>query len=77
MDVKDHPVLEELKSFYRAAKTASVFPVDYELYVQPDGKVAMVDFDKFSSYSDGEIQFPWGPTMKETVLHAQYPFLFA
>jgi hypothetical protein len=77
MDAKGHPVLEELKSFYKAAKTASVFPMDYELYVQPDGKVAMVDFDKFSSYKDGEIQFPWGPVLKECVFQAQYPFLFA
>ncbi len=76
MDVKGHPVLEELKKFYSLAKTATVFPVDYELYVQADGRVAMVDFDKFASYQDGEIQFPWGQTMNEAAFREQYPFLY-
>lgn len=76
-DVKGHAVLEELKAFYAAAMAASVFPMDYELFVQPDGKIAMVDFDKFSSWKDGIITFPWGLTVKDTVLRDQFPFLFA
>lgn len=74
---QDHPVLPELKAFYAKAQAASVFPVDYELYVQPDGRVAMVDFDKFASYRDGEITFPWGATVKDSVMQEQIPFLFA
>ena len=76
-DVKGHAVLEELKAFYAAAMAASVFPADYELYIQPDGKIAMVDFDKFASWKDGTITFPWGASMKDTVVREQYPFLFA
>jgi RIO-like serine/threonine protein kinase len=76
-DVKDHAVLEELKAFYAAAMVASVFPMDYELYVQPDGKIAMVDFDKFSSWKDGTITFPWGLVLKDSVMREQFPFLFA
>lgn len=60
-DIKGHAVLEELKTFYGKAKDLGVFPMDYELYVQPDGRVAMIDFDKFGSWlEDGGIQFPWG-----------------
>ena len=76
-DVKGHAVLEELKAFYAAAMAASVFPADYELYVQPDGKIAMVDFDKFSSWKDGTITFPWGLVIQDNVLREQFPFLFA
>lgn len=76
-DVKGHAVLEELKAFYAAAMAASVFPMDYELYVQPDGKIAMVDFDKFSSWKDGTITFPWGLVIQDSVLRDQFPFLFA
>ncbi len=76
-EVKGHAVLEELKAFYKAAMAASVFPMDYELYVQPDGKIAMVDFDKFSSWKDGTITFPWGLVMQDNVLREQFPFLFA
>ena len=75
-EVKDHKVLAELQQFYVLAKHASVFPMDYELYVQPDGKVGMVDFDKFSSWSDGTIQFPWGLEMKDSVVKDMYPYLF-
>ena len=76
MDTKTHAVLMELKAFYRLAMAVSVFPIDYELYVQPDGRVAMIDFDKFSSYKDGVITFPWGLTIQDQVMRDQCPFLF-
>ncbi len=76
-DVKGHAVLEELKAFYAAAMAASVFPLDYELYVQPDGKIAMVDFDKFSSWKDGTVTCPWGLVINDTGFREQFPFLFA
>lgn len=60
-DIQGHPVLMELKMFYSKAKEEGIFPADYELYVQPDGRVAMIDFDKFGSwYPDGSMEFPWG-----------------
>lgn len=63
-DIKGHPVHSDLKAFYDAAKKVSVFPADYELYVQPDGSVAMVDFDKFGIWNpDGSVLFPWGLTL--------------
>ena len=76
MDTKTHAVVMELKVFYRLAMATSVFPIDYELYVQPDGRVAMIDFDKFSSYKDGVITFPWGLTIQDQVMRDQCPFLF-
>ena len=51
----------ELQKFYRDAKLEGIFPCDYELYQQPDGRVAMVDFDKFGRWlTDGTVLFPWG-----------------
>lgn len=64
MDVKGHPVLQDLKAFYSKTRDLSIFPADYELYIQPDGRVAMIDFDKFATIlSDGSIRFPWGLQM--------------
>lgn len=61
LSVKTHPVKEELKAFYEKAKQASIFPCDFELYIQPDGRVAMIDFDKFAKWRlDGSVVFPWG-----------------
>lgn len=60
-EIQGHPVVSELKIFYDRAKSEGVFPADYELYIQPDGRVAMIDFDKFGSwYPDGSMQYPWG-----------------
>jgi hypothetical protein len=63
-DYKTHPVLADLKSFYTKTKELGVYPADYELYLQPDGRVAMVDFDKFARWNqDGSVEFPWGLTV--------------
>lgn len=64
MDAKTHPVFEELKQFYAMAKAHGTFPADYELYIQSDGRVAMVDFDKFGDWRNGEVVFPWGQVSK-------------
>ena len=51
----------ELKLFYEKAKEAGIFPCDYELYRQSDGRVALIDFDKFGSWTEkDEVVFPWG-----------------
>lgn len=54
----------ELQRFYRVAKESGIFPADFELYLQPDGRVAMIDFDKFATWAaNGSVTFPWGQTM--------------
>jgi hypothetical protein len=59
--VKDHSVAAELKEFYLQTKKEGIFPADFELYQQADGRVAMVDFDKFAEWkADGSVLFPWG-----------------
>ena len=65
MEAKDHTVFEELKIFFEHCKKRCVFPGDVELYIQPDGRVAMVDFDKFAKWQRGEIIFPWGLTVQD------------
>jgi hypothetical protein len=68
-DATTHPVFEELKALYRCCKRKVLFPADFELYIQPDGRVAMVDFDKFALWrSTGEVIFPWGLTVDEKIL---------
>lgn len=76
-EVVSHSVLKDLQSFFRVAQQQGVFPADFELYVQPDGRVAMVDFDKFASWSsNGTIVFPWGLTTTDAAIRKEYPFLF-
>ena len=61
VDYKTHKVFPELKTFYAKMKQQGVYPADYELYLQPDGRVAMVDFDKFARWLEGgSVEFPWG-----------------
>ncbi len=61
LNIPHHPVLTELKIFYELCKTQKIFPCDYELYEQPDGRVAMIDFDKFGTWKEDEtVEFPWG-----------------
>ena len=60
-EIQSHPVLRELRILYAQAKKEGIFPADYELYIQPNGRVAMVDFDKFGIWNrDGTVEFPWG-----------------
>jgi len=58
------PEATELKLFYEKAQAAGIFPCDYELYRQPDGRIALIDFDKFSQFANGEVTLPWGATMR-------------
>lgn len=76
-EVKGHAVLQDLQAFFRRAQQQGIFPADFELYVQPDGRVAMVDFDKFATWGqDGSIVFPWGLTTTDQSFKQEYPFLF-
>jgi hypothetical protein len=48
---------------YMKTNVYEIFPCDYELYLQPDGRVALIDFDKFGIWlSDGSVETPWGET---------------
>ena len=68
LEAKQHPVFDELKKFYEICKEKFLFPADIELYIQPDGRVAMVDFDKCANWFTREIVFPWGLTVHDKIL---------
>lgn len=76
-EVSSHSVLKDLQVFFRVAQQQGIFPADFELYEQPDGTVAMVDFDKFAIWSsDGTIVFPWGAQTTDAMMRQEFPFLF-
>jgi hypothetical protein len=62
-------IMAELKLFYKKAISMGVWPCDYELYRQSDGRVALIDFDKFARWheteSGAEVIFPWGARMSD------------
>jgi hypothetical protein len=54
-------IQKELEVFYELCYRRGLFPCDYELYRQKDGRIAMVDFDKFGEWRlDGTVSFPFG-----------------
>jgi hypothetical protein len=58
---KDSKLVSDLQLLYEEGLRVGWYPCDYELYRQPDGSVAMVDFDKFGYWkSSGSVEFPWG-----------------
>lgn len=62
IDAKD--LRAELESYFQKAKEANLYPSDFELYRQPDGRVALVDFDKFGKIQNDArtVVFPYrGP----------------
>lgn len=53
-------LIKELTRFYMKSMSYSIFPCDYELYLQPDGRIALIDFDKFGTcLPDGSVLTPW------------------
>jgi len=75
-DYKKHKVFADLKAFYTKVKQQGVYPADYELYLQPDGRVAMVDFDKFATWlEDGSVEFPWGLQVPHKQIQETLTFL--
>ncbi len=60
-NIPQHPVCKELQEFYNAGKKEGIYPCDYELYEQADGRVGMIDFDKFGIWEEnGSVVYPWG-----------------
>ncbi len=50
--------VRELRIFYKEFMELGYLPVDYECYMQKDGRVAIVDFDKFIKIGqNGELNF--------------------
>jgi len=67
--VRHSEVAGELKMFYAMAAQENIFPCDYELYKQQDGRVAMIDFDKFAEWREnGSVLFPWGQVLENPEL---------
>jgi hypothetical protein len=64
-ELLDHPLVpqqlvKELLLYYFLCSQQGYFPNDYEIYKQPDGKYALVDFDKFGIFLTREkIEFPF------------------
>ena len=53
-------LIKELLLYYYLCSQQGYFPNDYELYKQPDGKYALLDFDKFGIFLSREkIEFPF------------------
>ena len=48
----DSNITKEIKNFYVDMKNLNIFPFDYELFLQEDNRVALIDFDKFGKYYD-------------------------
>ena len=63
--------MTELRLFYQKAQAAGIWPCDYELYRQSDGRLGMIDFDKFSRWRQTpggpEVVFPWGTILSNPV----------
>lgn len=58
---------EELRLFYVKAKSAGIFPCDYEIYRQSDGRIALIDFDKFAIWKNESVVFPWGVSVSDPI----------
>jgi hypothetical protein len=52
-------LLSELVRLWRALYKKGYMAWDFELYLQPDGRVAMVDFDKFKKGARVELDDSW------------------
>lgn len=64
MSIQEYSVFSEIQKFFQLCRSEGIYPADFELYEQPDGRVALLDFDKFATWAkDGSITFPWGQTL--------------
>ena len=77
-DISSIPGLQsELEQFYMAGRENGIYPQDFELYLQDDGRIGLVDFDKFGVWNkDGSVNFPWGAHWSaEKVMDFTYTYL--
>lgn len=47
---------QELKFFFNKMIERNIFPFDFELYLQPDKTIMMIDFDKFCKINNNQIK---------------------
>jgi hypothetical protein len=70
-------LVHELKELYRDLMMRGIFPHDYELYLQDNGEVALIDYDKFGTYTaDGCIKLSYGDkiySVRELLVSALLP----
>ena len=55
--INNKPFCEELIIFYNEFKKNNYIPVDYECFLQKDGSIVILDFDKFISLKDELMYF--------------------
>jgi len=53
-------IAEECAAYEKAIKGQHLWPRGYELFRQPDGRVALISFGKFGTWDGTTIEFPWG-----------------
>lgn len=69
----DHPCASELAAWVRALQAEGVLPLDFEAYEQPDGRVAVVDVDKFGALDGRDVVLPWGERRSAAEMTAAMP----
>ena len=59
--IEDPELRKEILSYFSFAKKAHLYPSDFELYLQPDNRVALLDFDKYGVIDESEkiVTFPF------------------
>lgn len=57
--ITDPQLHKEILDYFKAAKAAGFYPSDFELYQQRDGRVALLDFDKYGTIRGGDVVFPF------------------
>lgn len=67
-------LVKELLLYYFLCSQQGYFPNDYEIYKQPDGRYALVDFDKFGIFITHEkIEFPYNQIIHIRQAHQYSP----
>jgi hypothetical protein len=69
----EHPSANELARWVSALLKHSILALDFEAYEQPDGRVALVDFDKFGKIEGATVILPWGDRRVVAEMTADFP----
>jgi hypothetical protein len=59
--IEEPKLVAEVLNYFSLAKQNNLYPSDFELYEQPDGRIALVDFDKYGQIeaSGTDVIFPF------------------
>jgi hypothetical protein len=68
-------VTNELRRYWLAMWERGVVPWDFELYVQPDNSVVLLDFDKYAEMVNGSLTFARGIniSLRDFFVHPSFP----